>query len=77
MDVGHFAYKHLLMLKTIKQKLHDAGINSDVIDGLDPVILDPFEGLGSAFLQEKFYADHFPFVVSSTSLMHYCVETLL
>ena len=49
----------------IKQKLHEAGINSDAIDGLDPVILDPFEGLGSAYLQEKFYADHFPFVVST------------
>ena len=54
----YICYRH-------KQKLHEAGINSDAIDGLDPVILDPFEGFGSAYLQEKFYADHFPFVVST------------
>jgi len=40
----------------MKQKLQESGINFDEFDGSKSVVLDPFEGLDSTFLQVLFRA---------------------
>ena len=51
----------------VQRKLVDAGVANAVIEDINDAISelpDPFSGLQTAYLQNKFYKDHFHYVVS-------------
>ena len=50
--------------KAMKERLLECGIEPLVLEELDSIdIPDPFEGLSTAYLQEKYFREHFPYVV--------------
>lgn len=51
--------------------------------GMDPPLLDvmdtcddPFQGLSTPYLQHKFFAEHFPYVVSNACLLSCCLDNM-
>ena len=57
----------LRVQESVLSALEDAGINYSNHPGLDEALcskLDPFEGMDSAYLREKFYREHFNYLVS-------------
>ena len=51
----------------VKRKLLEAGVTNAVIEDIDDAISeypDPISGIRTAYLQEKFFKDHFHYVVS-------------
>ena len=50
----------------VKDSLHLAGINYYDVEGLDSALLDlsaPYQGLETVYKQDKFYSEHFNFLV--------------
>ena len=70
----------LLQLKEerlITQAAINNGIHPSGISGLDNVFIgakDPFDGLGTAYLQDKFVADELGYVVSMYNNALYCCK---
>lgn len=56
-----------IVQERVLSALEDAGIDSSNLTGLDEALSsmpDPFEGIDSAHLREKFYREHFNYLVS-------------
>ena len=52
---------------SVRAKLAETGIDPDSIVGLDLAItnvIDPFDGIETCYLQEKYYRDHLNLIVS-------------
>ena len=57
---------------TTKVGLLNSGIDSSIVEGLDFTsggFPDPFAGLGTSYLQEKYFKENFPYVVSACTCM--------
>ena len=63
------------MTDAVLQKLGEHGVNSAVIDDVMEAISDsyqdPFMKLSSSYLREKYYKEHFPYLVRSLVIFNY------
>ena len=66
----------LKVARSLSEELSDAGIESTrfpSLHGLQQSAFDPFNGFETIYLQEKYFKENFPYIVSSLHVCFYLI----